>query len=510
MTRLLTSALAAIALVAGGAGSASAQTVDVWDVDHVVFGWDPASGPVAGYFVYVSRNGDPTQLAAVTAGLQASVDGTAGDVVQITVSAYDTAGAEGPASPVSPSVRFNATPPPPPPPPPPPADDPPVDPPADPPPPSGVRPDLDFNGDGTSDLLLRDTNGELAIWNMDGNHVLSQTPVASLPPHWKVVSNGDYDGNGMADVVWQEDLTGRIVVELLDDGSVAGTIDLDLGLLAEDDWLVGGSGDFDGDGIDDLFLFSRPRSESRIVFFGAGGVASDQSLPGYGTHFSVDDVGDFDGDGLDEVVWRDDRRHDLVYWDLDGAGPEGASFVSNSVKGWRLVGSGDFDGNGTDDLFMVRAEPDKVEVWLLDAGAIGGVASLPLPVTPDWDALSIGDHDGDGLSDLAWRRGGSGDVEIWFSNGDSITATSVGASPARTLVSGVQGTEDARVLTRLCNGDFDGDGMVGGPDYARITRCFGKPAQSRCAEPDMDSDGQVTQLDVERFLRVFGRAACVQ
>ena len=227
----------------------------------------------------------------------------------------------------------------------------------------------------------------------------------------------------------------------------------------------------------------------------------------------MDVVADLDGDGLDEVAWRDDRRHDLVLWDLDAGGPDAPTFLSNSVKGWRVVGRGDFDGDGVQDLFAVRSKPDKVEVWLIDAGAIVSVVSLPLAAGPEWVAHAVGDHDRDGLSDLAWRNAQTGDVEIWFSDGDAITAVPVsnaGPSAVQSLVSGLQGTENARFHARLCNGDFDGDGMVGIPDYPHMARCLGSAASGACAAADMDSDGQVTDLDYERFQLVFGRAACVQ
>jgi hypothetical protein len=511
-----------IALLASGA---AAQTVDVFDVDHVTLAWDPASGPVAGYYVEVSRNAGPAELSTITAGLQASVSGSVGDEIQVTVTAYDTAGDPGPASAPSPLIRFNATPPP---------DEPTTSDPTPPPdepttsdptplpdePTTSVRHTAhDFNGDGSSDLLLRDPAGKLSIWTMDGSVKLGTTPVNSLATNWKVVDDGDYDGNGMSDLVWQDSESNAISVWLLDGGSVIGVHTPDVsGSQGTEGWKVGGSGDFDGDGADDLFLFNTITGESVVYRIDASGVASTSPLPGYLGDWKVDDIGDYDHDGLDEVIWRDQRRHDLVVWDLDGAGPDAPSFVSNTIKGWRLVGSGDFDGDGAEDLFVVRSEPDKVEVWLLKNAVISGIVSLPLATSADWTAMAVGDYDADGLSDLAWSDAISGEMEIWFSDGDAVTQVPVSSadgtistSRSATLVTGTEGSDDLVYRQRLCDGDFNGDGVVNFVDSTTLSGCIDQPATGVCEPADMDSDGVVSEQDVKRFQKSMERGvACAQ
>ena len=39
----------------------------------------------------------------------------------------------------------------------------------------------DFNGDGKSDILLRDTSGDIAIWYMNGTTVTSGAGLGSIP-----------------------------------------------------------------------------------------------------------------------------------------------------------------------------------------------------------------------------------------------------------------------------------------------------------------------------------------
>ncbi len=81
------------------------------------FAWTPASGPVAGYRVFVIRNGvagtaPEVEVSATTATIYSQLD----DTIAVQVAAFDGAGNEGPLSPASESVTLTAPPPPPPPP----------------------------------------------------------------------------------------------------------------------------------------------------------------------------------------------------------------------------------------------------------------------------------------------------------------------------------------------------------------------------------------------------------
>ena len=58
----------------------------------------------------------------------------------------------------------------------------------------------DFNADLHSDILWReDDTGTVALWEMDGVTVLSNTGVATIPTYWHIVDgNSDFDGDGAA------------------------------------------------------------------------------------------------------------------------------------------------------------------------------------------------------------------------------------------------------------------------------------------------------------------------
>ena len=64
----------------------------------------------------------------------------------------------------------------------------------------------DFNDDGHSDILLQNTNGAVAIWEMNGANgttVADSAVVANPGANWKVVGTGDFNGDGHSDILLQ-------------------------------------------------------------------------------------------------------------------------------------------------------------------------------------------------------------------------------------------------------------------------------------------------------------------
>jgi hypothetical protein len=78
----------------------------------------------------------------------------------------------------------------------------------------------DFNGDGSIDILWRDTNtGTISIWFTNGTQVTSAGVVSAVPSSWSIAQVGDYNGDGKSDILWL-DSAGDLAVWLMNGTTV--------------------------------------------------------------------------------------------------------------------------------------------------------------------------------------------------------------------------------------------------------------------------------------------------
>jgi hypothetical protein len=70
----------------------------------------------------------------------------------------------------------------------------------------------DFNGDGMSDLVWQEQHvGWLAVWLMNGTTLIasvSMTPNQVADTNWKIVGVGDYNRDGNPDLIWRDTTPG--------------------------------------------------------------------------------------------------------------------------------------------------------------------------------------------------------------------------------------------------------------------------------------------------------------
>ena len=75
----------------------------------------------------------------------------------------------------------------------------------------------DFNGDGVMDILWQDSNtGTVAYWLLISSTQILQTgTLGAVPAPWSISLTGDYNGDGYADILWRNTTTGDAVIWFL-------------------------------------------------------------------------------------------------------------------------------------------------------------------------------------------------------------------------------------------------------------------------------------------------------
>jgi hypothetical protein len=207
----------------------------------------------------------------------------------------------------------------------------------------------DFNSDGKLDVVwVHDTTRQVSLWYMTGplGNVMQSWTWLSMAgyPGWHIAAVEDVNGDGKPDIVAQSDATRQVSVIYL--GGAQGTTMLGWDWLAPMD--VPGNSvvavrDFDGDGMPDLLWQNDTTRQVSIWYMTrAGGTPTMKSW----AWVSIDGVpswtvvgaGDFNADGRVDIVWQNDITRQVAVWYM--MGPLGNTMVAWSylapapVPGW--------------------------------------------------------------------------------------------------------------------------------------------------------------------------------
>jgi hypothetical protein len=273
----------------------------------------------------------------------------------------------------------------------------------------------DFSGARKSDILWRDTSGDVGIWFLNGSTIASTAGLGNVPNNWTIQGQHDFNGDGYADILWT-DTTGDVAVWLMNGSTVTSSTVVASGVPAN--WSVVGTGMFNGNGNTDI-LWRDTAGDVGIWFMNGSTIASTAGLGNVPTNWTVVGTGDFNGDGNTDILWRDTSGN-VGIWLMNGSTVTSTAVVANVPTNWTVVGTGDFNGDGKSDILW-RDSAGDVGIWYMNSTTIAGTAGLG-NVPNTWSIAETGDFNGDGMSDILWRDT-AGDVWVWFMNGSTISST---------------------------------------------------------------------------------------
>jgi hypothetical protein len=271
----------------------------------------------------------------------------------------------------------------------------------------------DYNDEGYSDIVWRDSSGDVAFWLMGGATVSSSAAINGIPSAWSLVGQRDFNGDGKADLLWR-DTGGDIAMWFMNATAVASTVGVG---NVPTHWSVAGVADFNGDGYGDLLWRDTSGNIAMWLMNGAT-VMTSAALGNVPTTWTVVGTGDFNGDGTADILWQDNLG-DTAIWFMNGTTVASGAGIGN-IPNWSMVGTGDFNGDGKTDIVW-RDTAGDTAIWLMNGATISSASGIgTIPTT--WSIVQTGDYNGDGMSDLLWRDT-SGNTAIWFMDGTTIAST---------------------------------------------------------------------------------------
>jgi autotransporter-associated beta strand protein len=279
----------------------------------------------------------------------------------------------------------------------------------------------DFNGDGFSDILWQNTDGQAQIWEMNGTSPIAGGTQVIDPnpgPAWSAVGAGDFYGDGDADILWQN-ANGQVSIWEMD-----GTTRTGGGAVSTNpgpQWQAIGTGDFNSDGLSDILFQNTSTGQVSIwemdgnTRTGGGAVSVDP-----GPAWKAIGTGDFYGNGDSDILWQNTSTGQVSIWEMNGTNVIGGGAVASSPgPAWQAIGTGDFNDDGHSDILFQNTSTGQLSVWEMDGNTRSAGGAVSVNPGTSWKAVGTGDFTADGFSDdILLQNMTSGQVSIWEMNGN--------------------------------------------------------------------------------------------
>jgi subtilisin family serine protease len=288
-----------------------------------------------------------------------------------------------------------------------------------------------FNGDQYSDIFwINDVTQATAVWQQNG-YTTTSTAAATgqtTDASWKVAAIADFDGDGMADILWRGVSganLGKTKLWIMNGSTVISSTDIGIPSqtpLIVTDYEIAGVGDFNGDGSADILWRSTTSGYHVMWFMQGASIMNNSSVP-VGTvtpSWKVAGVADLNGDGKADILWRNSASNDIASWIMNGAQISAQQSVQGGVDpNWVIKAVADVTGDGHADVVWYHGLTGSVAVWKLVNGLYNTGVSLGSGVIEAWQIVGVRDFDGDKKADILWRHS-TGTNAIWLIDGLSI------------------------------------------------------------------------------------------
>jgi hypothetical protein len=233
----------------------------------------------------------------------------------------------------------------------------------------------DFNGDGHIDVLYRHPGtGGLGVWFMNGttesSWSLIRTSTGTPANHgtsWDIGGVGDFNSDGRNDIIYRHP-SGNIGVWTMNDTTESTWYYIN----NHGSWDIRGVADFNGDGKDDI-LYRHPGNGNIGLWYMNGTAETSWTLvknpsgaaANHGLQWDIGGVGDFNNDGQNDILYRHSSGN-IGVWYMNGASETTWHLIGNHGPSWYVKGVADYNNDGHVDILYRNSGNGNVGVWLMN------------------------------------------------------------------------------------------------------------------------------------------------
>jgi sugar lactone lactonase YvrE len=226
----------------------------------------------------------------------------------------------------------------------------------------------DFLGNGNANVIWTDmTAGDRGVYIMNGTTVLSWADLGTIDPAWRIAAVADFQGNGSNDILWENSSTGVCGFWTMSGTAVTGWIGL-------------------------------------------------ATVP---TQWRIAGVGNFHGTGSNDILWENTSTGECGFYNMSGTTITGWTELTTAPPEWQIAGVADFNGDGKPDILWQNTSTGVCGFYIMNGTAITGWAGLGT-VSTQWRIAAVGDFNGDGFPDILWQNSSTGVTGFYIMNNTTV------------------------------------------------------------------------------------------
>ncbi len=290
----------------------------------------------------------------------------------------------------------------------------------------------DFNDDGKSDILFRNTStGQVYRIFMNGLTAGSGA-IAYTEPNtaWKIVGDADFNGDGVTDLLWRNSTSGQVYVMLFNASGLPSGVGAVVATEPNAAWKIVHTPDIDGDGKADILWWNSTTGQVWAMLLNGAAIASQG--PVYtepNTAWKIAAVGDFAFSGkTNQLLWRNSTTGQLFVLTVTFSGgvfsSSGIMIYAEPNTAWKVIGAPDLNGDRHSDILWRNDTTGQVYAMLMNGTTISSQAMVYTEPNLAWKIVAQGDYNGDGKADLLYRNETTGQVYMILMSG--LTTGSAG------------------------------------------------------------------------------------